>query len=441
MNKKMTTFAITLPLFFETLLRTLLMNVDTFMLSQYSDKAVAAVGTIQQFTFFVMVIYLMASTGSSILISQYLGAKKSEDASKIAQSAVLANIGLAIILSTLLYLLSDLIINSLGLEPQVRLFASDYFKVYVRFSIFQAVSLVFAGIVRSYGYSYIPLYVNIGANIINIIGNYLFIFGALGFPQLGVKGVAISTVFSQGAGAFVMMLIITRIPEINMFAIRKIKTLGTYIKDILKIGVPSAGEFLSYNLAQIVILYMVSSLGTASLASYTYTINFTRFAYMLSISLGNATQILVGYSVGSKDMDGAYKICLKNLKIGIISSLILAGTIAIFRFPLIKLVTLDPTITAITSTLLLLAVIHEIARPLNLVVIAGLRGAGDVKYPVFTGIIMMWSIAVTLAYLFGIKLGYAMAGIWIARLIEEWLRGGVILKRWLSRRWESKILV
>ncbi len=441
MNKKMTTLAITLPLFIETMLRTLLMNVDTVMLSRYSDKAVAAVGTIQQFGFFVMVIYLTASTGASILIAQYLGAKKTSEASKTAQAALISNLMIGVLLSIILYIASPFIVKSLGLEYEVELYALQYFKIYVSFSIFQAISLVFASIVRSYGYSYIPLYVNFGANIINVIGNYLFIFGAFGFPQLGVQGVAISTVFSQAIGAIVMAIIVSRIPEIRMFTKSKISSLFSYIKDILKIGIPSAGEFLSYNMAQIVILYFVSDLGTASLASYSYAINFTRFSYMLTISLGHATQILVGYNVGAGKKDEAFKICLKNLKWGIISSFILIGVIAIFRYQIIGFLTSDSEITKITSTLLLLAVIHEIARPVNIIVIGALRGAGDVRYPVYIGMLMMWGISVTLAYFLGIHLGWAMAGIWLARLTEEWLRGGVILKRWLSRKWEKKILV
>lgn len=441
MKKKMTTLAITLPLFIETLLRTLLMNVDTVMLSRYSDKAVAAVGTIQQFGFFVMVIYLTASTGASILIAQYLGAKKPIEASKTSQAALISNLMVGIFLSIILYFASPFIVISLGLEHEVELYALQYFKIYVSFSIFQAISLVLASIVRSYGYAYIPLYVNIGTNIINVIGNYLFIFGAFGFPKLGVQGVAISTVFSQGVGAVVMVIIIGRIPEIKMFTKTKISNLYIYIKDILKIGVPSAGELLSYNLSQIVILYFVSDLGTASLASYSYAINFTRFSYMLTISLGHATQILVGYNVGQGKKDKAYKICLQNLKWGIFSSFILIGFVAIFRYQIIGFLTSDLEITKITATLLLLAVIHEIARPVNIIVIGALRGAGDVRYPVYVGMIMMWGISVTLAYLFGIHLGWAMAGIWLARLLEEWLRSGVILRRWLSKKWEKKILV
>lgn len=441
MNKKLTTFTLTLPIFMETLLRTLLTNADTFMLSRYSDKAVAAVGMIQQYVIFILVIYLMAATGASILISQYLGAKKSDDASKVCQGALLYNGVLALVLSVVLYLCSGLIVSSLNLEQEVANYALSYLKIYVTFSIFQSFSLVLAAVVRSYGYSSIPMMVNIGANIINLIGNYLFIFGAFGFPKLGVTGVAISTVFSQFLGAVALLIITIRIKEINLLVKHKLSVMKPVIKKILKIGVPSAGEFLSYNTAQITILYAVTALGTASLASYTYTMNITRLSFMLALSLGNATQIQVGHYVGAKDKNGAYNICIKNLKWGILTSFIFASLFALLRFPIISLLTDDPEITSITSNLLLLAVIHEIARPVNMIVIAALRGAGDVRYPVFTGIIMQWSISVTLAFLLGIHLGYAMAGIWFARLFEEWARGLVIFRRWRSRRWESKALV
>lgn len=440
-DKKITMLSLTLPLFIETLLRTLLMNVDTFMLSRYSDNAVAAVGMIQQFGLFVLVIYLMAASGAGILIAQYLGAKQYGQASKISQAALIYNLMVGVILSITLFLSSNFIIESLKLEPEVERFALDYFKIYVTFSIFQSASLVFASIVRSYGYSSIPMFVNFGANIINAIGNYLFIFGAFGFPQLGVQGVAISTVFSQALGAIAMLIITYKIPEINMFTKTNVKSLIKYVKKILKIGVPSAGEFLSYNMSQIAILYFVSALGTASLAAYTYTMNITRFSYMIALSIGHGTQIMVGYHVGAKEKLLAFKRCIINLKWGILASFIISGMIALFRTPIISFLTKDPEIAGITATLLALAVIHEIARPVNMIVIAGLRGAGDVRYPVFVGILMQWSISVTLCYLLGIHLGYAMAGIWIGRLIEEWLRGLVILRRWYSKRWESKVLV
>ncbi len=441
MNKKMTTLSLAFPLFIETFLRTLLMNVDTIMLSRYSDKAVAAVGLIQQFGMFIMILYMMGASGASILVSQNLGAKNHETASKISQAALFFNIFAGIILSIILYLLTETILGNLKLEDDVRNYGIQYFKIYVLFSTFQAISLVFSNIIRSYGYSYTPMFVNVLTNIINIVGNYLLIFGNFGFPRLGVQGVAISTVISQGTGAIILGILVYRKPEINMFIRVKFINIKRFITNILKVGVPAAGEFLSYNLAQILIIYFVTLLGTNSLASYSYASNFTRASFMLAISIGSASQILVGYYAGAGNMDKAYTLCKRNLKWGILFSGLSTVLIAIFRNFLLGKLTQNSEIIAITSVLLLISVFHEIGRPMNLIIIAALRGAGDVKFPVYTGIIMQWSISVTLAYLFGIRLGYGLAGIWAARAFEEWIRGFIMVKRWSSRRWESKVLV
>jgi Na+-driven multidrug efflux pump len=124
-----------------------------------------------------------------------------------------------------------------------------------------------------------------------------------------------------------------------------------------------------------------------------------------------------------------------------VSSLVAMGTIALFRFPIVGLLTQDPEIIGITSTLLLWSVILEIGRPINLVVISGLKGAGDVRFPVAVGILMMWGISVTGAWFMGVYLAWGMTGIWLGRMLDEWLRGFVMIWRWSSRRWEGRSFV
>jgi len=438
---KYTTFGLTWPIFIETLLRTTLMSMDTFMLSRYADEAVAAVGMLQQFTFFMMVIYMMAATGTSILVSQNLGAGKTKQASDITRAGLAYNLLLGLGLSLILRLCAQPLLNSLSLESSVRGYAREYLVIYSMFSFFQAISLVLAQVIRAYGYSKTPMFVNIGANVLNAIGNYLFIFGPFNIPVLGVTGVAISTVTSQAIGMFVMLAIAISKKDINLRGEKFFPIKKDHIKNVLKIGVPAAGEFLSYNMSQMAILYVITILGTASLAAYSYAVNITRFAFVLTMALGQANQILVGYHVGAGRKDKAFKISLKNWGWGTFITILSIGIMGIFRMPIIGLLTKDPEITSILSTLMLISIIHETARPTNIIIIAGLRGSGDVRFPVLVGIVVMWSVSVFLSWLFGIPLGWGMVGIWVARLLDEWIRGIIMMRRWLSRRWETKAFV
>ncbi|ADN02276.1 MATE family efflux transporter [Spirochaeta thermophila] len=427
------------PIMVETALRTTLTSVDTFMLARYADEAAAAVGMVQQFVFFVMLIYMMGATGASILVSQHLGAGDERTAAEIARTALFYNLVVGVLLSLGLRLIVDPLIASLGVDATVGGYARDYLYVYFSCSVFQAMSLLLASLVRSYGYSSIPMYVTFGANLLNVAGNYLVLFGPGGFPVLGVKGVALSTVISQAAGMVALFIVVLRRPYLDF--LRGFSANWRHVRNILRIGGPSAGENLSYNLAQMALLYLITPMGTAAIASYTYTVNISRFSFIVSLSLGRASQILVGHRVGAGENDRAFREVLRTTAAAMVSSLLAMGTIALFRMPVIHLLTADEEIVRITSELLLWAVILEFGRPINLVVISALKGAGDALFPVIVGVLMMWGISVTGAWFFGIVLSWGMGGIWLGKLLDEWLRGFVMIGRWVSRRWEGRSFV
>jgi Na+-driven multidrug efflux pump len=100
--------------------------------------------------------------------------------------------------------------------------------------------------------------------------------------------------------------------------------------------------------------------------------------------------------------------------------------------------TSNPEILQIGATILLLTIILEPGRAFNLVIISALRATGDVKFPVYMGILSMWGISVPLAYLLGIHFELGLAGIWVAFIADEWLRGILMLIRWRSKVWVNK---
>jgi Na+-driven multidrug efflux pump len=145
--------------------------------------------------------------------------------------------------------------------------------------------------------------------------------------------------------------------------------------------------------------------------------------------------------VGAKDYDAAYKRCLKSLRLAILISFATAMIFALFSEELMGIFTSNSDIIEVGSVLILLTIILEPGRSFNLVVINSLRAAGDVKFPVYMGILSMWGVSVTLSYLLGIHFGLGLAGIWIAFIADEWLRGLLMLWRWKSKVWIRKSFV
>jgi putative MATE family efflux protein len=441
MNKsqnKMTLFALTWPIFIEIFLHMLMGNADTLMLSQYSDESVAAVGVSNQILSLIIVMFGFVATGTAILVAQHLGAKEEKLAGEISLVSLAVNLLFGLFLSIALIFFTEPILSSMDLPQSLMSEASSYLKIVGGFAFIQALIMTAGSIMRSYGYTKDAMYITIGMNIINVIGNYLFIFGPFGIPVLGVEGVAISTITSRLLGLIVGIIVINkRIPS-ALPVNRLFKFSFSHVKNLLRIGIPSAGEHLSYNGSQMVITYFISSIGTHALTTKVYAQNLMMFIFLFSVAISQGTQILIGHLVGAREYENAYERCLKSLKIAIIISLSMAGIFSLFADSLLRIFTDNDQIIELGKTLIYLTIILEPGRSFNLVVINSLRATGDVRFPVYMGILSMWGVSVTLSYVLGIWFGLGLIGIWISFIADEWLRGLIMLKRWRSRTWMKK---
>lgn len=434
----MTLFALTWPIFIEVMLHMLMGNADTLMLSQYSDNSVAAVGVSNQILFLLIVMFGFIATGTTILVAQYLGANNYKDAKEISSVSLSANLLISIIISFIIVIASEEILLLMNLPRELLPEATYYLQLVGGFSFIQALIMTASAILKSYGYTKDTMYLTIGMNLINILGNYLFIFGPFGLPVLGVQGVAISTVVSRLIGLIVILYMLKKRVHFNFNFRELFKLPKHHLKNLLHIGVPTAGEQLSYNTSQMVITFFITMIGTEALTTKIYTQNLMMFILLFSLAVSQGTQILIGYLIGAKDYDSAYKRCLQSLYSGIIISTLMAIIFAIFSDNLLGIFTTNERILEIGGTLILLTILLEPGRAFNLVIISSLRAAGDIKFPTYIGFLSMWGVSVPIAYILGIHYDFGLIGVWIAFICDEWVRGIFMLHRWNSRAWMTK---
>ncbi|MEL4243465.1 MATE family efflux transporter [Shewanella xiamenensis] len=435
LQQRMGIVALTWPIFIETLLQSLLGISDIFMLSHYSDNAVAAVGLTTQLMFFMMVMSMMVSTGASILISQNNGAGRTQQATDIGVASVALSLGLAVIMGTSMFFGAHGIIGLFELEPKVAGYSYDYLLICGSLSIGLVMNIAFAAILRSYGFTRSAMLVTSSTGLMNVLGNYIALYSPFGLPVYGVTGVAISTVTSQMIGALIMLAVI-RSKHIPL-PMQRLKLLprSTYWS-VMRIGLLNAGEMLSYNVAQMTIIYFISQMGTLSLTAYTYGLNISRFIYCFSVALGQAAQIQTGYYVGKQWFDEITVRVQKYCLVGFIASLAIVLTFYWQRFTIVGWLSENPGVIELTALLLLGSIALETGRVFNLVIISALKGAGDVAFPVRVGLFSMWGIGVLLAWFFGLHLGYGVLAAWLAVAADEWVRGLIMVQRWRSGRWQ-----
>ncbi len=426
------------PIFIETLLVMTLGAVDTFMLSRYSDNSVAAVGVVNQLMNLVFLLFEVISLGTSILCSQYIGAKRRDKVIQVVGISLIFNLLSGILISLGLYFLADSLLQMMGLRPDLMSDGLPYMKIVGGFAFLQAISLSLSASLRSADKAKYPMYVSMVVNVLNIIGNYSLIFGKFGMPALGVQGAAISTSFCRFVSVILLFIILFR-KHIPSFP-KKLFTPFPWIelKNLLKIGIPSAGEHFSYSLSQVVITYFINMISNQALATRTYVVNIVMFTFIFALSIAQGGAILIGHLVGMKKINAAYTIGKRIMRLGTTTSVTLALLTAVFGKQILGMLTSDPWIISTGAAILWVEVLLENGRALNFFGVNALRSAGDIYFPVLVGIIVMWGVQVVGSYILGISFGWGLIAMWAVFALDENIRGYIFLRRWNSFKWVGK---
>ena len=419
-TKELSLFKLTWPLFLELFLFMLMGLADTFMLSAVSDDAVAGVGTANQYIQIAILLLGVIGTGASIVVSQYLGSRLTEDASKIAALSVTLNLIVGIIISGLFLLFSDALMKMMNLEGAVLEAAQSYLAIVGGFIFVQALITSLSSVIRVQGWTKQTMYVSLGMNVVHVILNYILIFGKFGAPELGVEGAAFSSVISRILAAVVFFWLLYQALEVRIQFTDYYRFSKDFIAKILKIGIPSALEQVLYQTSQIVLLYYVTYIGAEALSARQYAVNISMFTYLFAMAIGMGTAILVGRYVGAGEKDRAYKSVWFSVKSAIVFTLVMVVLVMTFRVPLMGLFTENDEIIRIGASVLLLSIFLETGRTINITIINSLRAAGDAAYPVRIGLVSMIGI--------GLSLGYFNVFVTYGYIIRFWTSFSVVHK-------------
>ncbi|MDQ0916551.1 putative MATE family efflux protein [Paenibacillus sp. V4I5] len=439
--KKLGLFAVTWPIFIDSVLRMMLGTADVFMLSRISDQVTGAVGLANEIIVFCILMFGFVGLGTSVAVAQNLGAGRAKEASRISALAITINLIFGILVSILLVVFGESLMRLMNLAPEQTEIAKRYLSIIGAFIWIEALSYAISSVLRSNGQTRDVMFVTLGVNLIHVAGNILLIFGNLGFPEWGVTGAAVSTVGSRLIGLIVLIVILYRRIPVPIRLKHYVTFDNRIVKQIMSIGIPAAGEHLSWQSQHMMIVGFINIIGQSALSTHVYMMNITNYFMALAMAIGMGTEIIVGHMVGAGAFKAAYHKLIRSLKISFLVTFVVVGIASIFRKDLIGLFTDNPEIIAMGSSILVLSILLEPGRTFNLVVINSLRAAGDARFPVLMGILSMWGIAVPLAYWLGIVMKMGLLGVWVAFAVDEWVRGLFMYLRWKSRVWQSKALV
>ena len=329
----------------------------------------------------------------------------------------------------------------MDIRPDLMPDAETYMHIVGGFGFFQAVSFTISAVLRAANKPNYAMQVTLLINVLNVFGNYALIFGHFGFPALGVQGAAISTSVCRGVAMTLLFIMLFKrlVPRIPLAYFRPFPF--QKLRDVLKIGLPSAAEQISYDASQVTIVYFINMLGNEYLTARVYVMNIVIIGYIFSLSIAQATSICTGNLVGARKKQAAYLLSWYAWRRSLLITLVASTGVYLLGRPLLGIFTENQAIITIAMGALLVDVLLEQGRATVLLFLFCLRSVGDVVVPVIIELFCMWFFAVFCGYMFGIVFGLGLAGMWFAFALDECSRGAVLCLRWRTQKWKKRMLI
>lgn len=427
--------AISWPIFVEQALRMAIGTVDTFMVAHLSDKAVAALSVSHQVIIFFIVAFNFIGIGASVVLTHYLGANDMRGAESITRNAVAVNTWLGVLASLAVFAAAAPMLRLMQLPEDLFAYGLPFLTWMGGTLFLESMGMSISAVLRAHKFTRDAMYVAIGQNVLNVFGNCILLYGLWGAPQLGITGVAISGVVSRLVSTGVLWWLLQHRVGLRLRLRDFFSVDWPKIGRILRIGLPAAGENMCYWTAFMLVTTFIARMGGEALAVQTYALQIQRIVMLFSISIGLGTEILIGHRVGAGQIEEAYSELLHSLKTGLWLAFGGMALVALAGPWLIGIFSENPVVVSQVVLLLRIAIVLEVGRVFNVVVINSLRATGDVSFPIQMAALSMWCVWVPLAWLLGLQVGWGLVGIWIAMTIDEWLRGVLMYRRWKQRKW------
>ncbi|MEM7800278.1 MAG: MATE family efflux transporter [Chloroflexota bacterium] len=431
-----------LPVLLTNLLQSLVGVIDVFMVGRLGPIEIAASGMATVIRILVLVMVLSVAAGAMSLVAQAKGARDPERMSFVVRQAFSSGLILSFILvvSGLLIARPLLLFANSGGDPTAVDLGVSYLRIIFLGMPFLVINIVIDRMMQGAGDTVTPLILNGTINVLNVLFNFIFMFGIGPVPAFGLAGAAVGTVIARGLGVSIALSII--LSGRNVIKIGK----GSFwpdlqmFQDILGIGLPSGIQGIFRNGSRLLVISLITSteVGTLGAAALAIGLNIESLAFMPVLGINVAATSLVGQALGAWQVEEAKRQGTLAAFLGVGVMLILTVPMIIFAPALIKF--FDPSaneiVLAAGTSYMRINTPFLLSTAVAMVINGALRGAGDSMPGMYNTLISRGVIAVTLAWLFAFPLGFGSVGIWIGLAIGQCFEGIFMWSRWqMHKAW------
>lgn len=433
-----------IPLLIGNLAQQLYSTVDSIIVGQYvGDRALSAIGTTLPIINLLLVLFIAISTGTSIMVAQYFGARERDRLSHSVGNAITLILASSVIIMAVGIPLSGSLLKLTNTPVETYDLAHTYLVIILAGVAFSGLYNILSGVLRGLGNSVYPLFVLITASILNIFLDIYFIANL----HMGVGGAALATIISQAVSAILCLLKLLRMKDTVDINISMLIPDGDLVSQLMRLGLPSGITQVIFSMSMVFVQSLTNSMGYRVVTCTTAVMRIDGFAMMPNFTFGMAIATFVGQNIGANKLDRIEEGRRDILKISLTTSVILVSLLLLLGENLIRLFTSTEDIINLGVRQIRILAPGYVAMAVSQIFGGIMRGAGDTMPSMWISIITTVCIRVPLAYIWASITRSPMypAGSPDAlffSLLISWVIGAILNYMWYRRgTWKEKSLI
>ena len=428
-------FNIALPLIFQQLSMQVQIWVDRAMLGHIDSRYFSAVGNSVVPFYAIYAIISGLCVGTTILIAQNIGERNFEKSKNYAECSFIGNSIFPLLAFLFFFFLSPYLFKIMGVQPPVLEYSISYIKI-LSFSLLLLGPISSCtSVMQGIGITKVIMISGILSNILNILLDWILIFGNLGFPKMNMQGAALASVISNYITAPIIIMYVFKSKLIPFkIRIKKIFSFrwGLY-KSIFKIGVPSGAEIGLWHIGNIILVSFLNRLDIMAAGIYTLIFSIEILPWFFYMGFANAALTLVGQKTGENNNKLAINAGLRCLRFSLIICIVIAAIFISFPRGILAIFTSDVSLIDYAALFLIITSFTMIPRAINNVIGLAIKGIGDTRWMLY-GQIFGTILIIVLSYVLIFPLSLGLLGLFIAFFVDESIRGIINLLRFFKGR-------
>lgn len=433
-----TVLLLAFPVIIENILQVLLGTTDTFFAGKINGNAIAGIGVTNLIMNIYIAFFTAVGVGATAIIARSIGDRQVEKARNALKQSIILAVVMGVIVGIISILFAEPLLIFLGAESEVLEYAMPYFIVVAIPCVFLCLSQILSSALRGAGDTKTPMLASAIANVLNIILNYVLIFGILNFEGIGIIGAGLATTISR------IIAVVILLYKLNSGkSVLKFKLKGNWSIDkelmtsITRIGIPAGAEKLIMRLGQLLYGSMIITLGTSSYIAHNIAGTIESYSYLPAMGFGMVATTLVGQNLGANNPEEAKKYAFISNTLSTILMVIIGAGFFFGAPALAALFTQDIEVQGLVVTVLRIIALFQPFLSLSMVMASSLQGAGDTKFPMYSTLIGIWGIRVACGYLLAVIFKLGLVGIWIAYALDITVRSILLLVRFMRGKWAT----